>query len=196
MKETPRYTRFAVAMHWIVAAVVLVQYPLGWWMQQIPKQPPGARAEAFNVHKSIGLALLALMLVRLGWRLAHRPPAFPPMARWQQRLATGTHVALYVALIGLPIAGYLGSAFSGYPVRFFGIVLPSWAPKDALVKEWMSVAHLALAWTLAVAFAFHMAGVVKHAALDGDGLLRRMAWPPRRAPRLLGDNSESARLRA
>ncbi|HZZ92149.1 MAG TPA: cytochrome b [Usitatibacter sp.] len=176
MQHEQRYTRFAVAMHWIVAAVVLVQYPLGWLMQQIPKQPPGQRAEVFNLHKSIGLTLLALMIVRLGWRLAHRPPAYFPMPRWQERLARTTHVAMYVVLIALPLAGYLGSAFSGYPVRFFGLVLPSWAPKNAAVKDWMSSVHLVLAWTLAAALALHMAGVVKHVVFERDGLLRRMGW--------------------
>ena len=159
-----RYTRFAVAMHWIVAAVVVVQYPLGWWMQTIPKQPPGPRAEMFNVHKSIGLTILALMIVRLGWRLAHRPPELPEMPAWQARLARGTHLLLYVVLIALPLAGYLGSAFSGYPVRFFGIVLPPWAPKNVALKEWMGTAHLVLAWALTLAFALHVAGVVQHLA--------------------------------
>jgi len=176
MQGPARYTRFAVAMHWIVAAVVLLQYPLGWWMQQIPKQPPGPRAEMFNLHKSIGLAILALMIVRLGWRLAHRPPELPPMARWQSALARFTHFALYAALIALPLAGYLGSAFSGYPVRFFGIILPPWAARNNGLKELMSQVHLVAAWVLLGAFALHIAGVVKHAAFDRDGLIRRMAW--------------------
>jgi cytochrome b561 len=176
MESAPRYTRVAVLLHWVVAAVVLVQYPLGWLMQQIPKQPPGPRAEVFNLHKSIGLTILALMIVRLGWRLAHRPPAFPAMPPWQARLASVTHVLLYALLIALPLAGYLGSAFSGYPVRFFGLVLPSWAPKNTAVKDWMSSAHLVLAWTLAFAFVLHIAGVAKHLVIARDGLVRRMAW--------------------
>jgi cytochrome b561 len=181
MQDAPRYTRFAVAMHWIVAAIVLAQYPLGWLMQQIPKQPPGPRAEVFNLHKSIGLTILALMIVRLGWRLAHRPPALPPMARWQAWAARSTHGALYAVLVAMPLAGYLGSAFSGYPVRYFGIVLPSWAAKNAQLKEWMSTAHLVLAWILAIAFALHIAGVLKHALIDRDGQVRRMSWArPRR----------------
>jgi len=176
MQAAPRYTRFAVAMHWIVAAIVLVQYPLGWLMQQIPKQPPGQRADVFNLHKSIGLTILALMIVRLGWRLAHRAPTLPPMARWQAWLARGTHAALYAMLIAMPLAGYLGSAFSGYPVRFFGIVLPSWAARNPQLKDWMSAAHLVLAWALAIAFSLHIAGVLKHVLLDRDGLVRRMSW--------------------
>lgn len=185
MQETPRYSRFAVAMHWIVAAIVLVQYPLGWLMQQIPKQPAGQRAEIFNVHKSIGLTILALMIVRLGWRLAHRPPALPPMVRWQAWLARANHAALYALLMALPLVGYLGSVFSGYPVRFFGIVLPSWAAKNPQLKDWMSAAHLFLAWALALAFALHIAGVLKHAWIDRDGLVRRMAWA--RAPQGAAD---------
>ena len=183
MQDAPRYTRFAVAMHWIVAAVVFVQYPLGWLMQQIPKQPPGQRAEVFNLHKSIGLTILALMIVRLGWRLAHRPPRFPPMPAWQARLASITHFVLYAALIGLPLAGYLGSVFSGYPVRFFGVVLPHWAAKNAELKDLMSSVHLALAWTLLAAFALHIAGVLKHVVVDRDALPRRMAWSRGRAAR-------------
>lgn len=176
MQDAPRYTRFAVAMHWLVAAIVLVQYPLGWLMQQIPKQPPGQRAEVFNLHKSIGLTILALMIVRLGWRLAHRPPTLPPMARWQAWLARATHGGLYALLIAMPLVGYLGSVFSGYPVRFFGIVLPSWAAKNPQLKDWMSEAHLVLAWALGVAFALHIAGVLKHVLVDRDALVRRMGW--------------------
>ena len=176
MKEAGRYTRFAVAMHWIVAAVVLVQYPLGWLMQEIPKEPPGQRAGVFNLHKSIGLTILALMILRLGWRLAHRPPGFPPMAAWQARVAKLTHFVLYAALIGLPLAGYLGSVFSGYPVKYFGIVLPSWAAKNPHLKDVMSSVHLTLAWVLIAAFALHIAGVVKHLLVDRDDLMSRMTW--------------------
>jgi cytochrome b561 len=180
MKRSPhaasRYDGLAVALHWIVAAVVLVQYPLGWWMQTIAMQPPGPRAEVFNLHKSIGLTILAVMIVRVGWRLRHAPPALPAMARWQAWAAHSTHVLLYAILIGLPLAGYLGSAFSGYPVRFFGFTLPSWAPKNAHVKDFMSTTHLALSWALLTAFALHLAGVAKHLLLNHDGLLRRMSW--------------------
>ncbi len=178
MGSEGRYTRVAVALHWLVAAIVLGQFALGWWMQEIPKQPPGPRVEAFNLHKSIGLVVLALMLARIAWRLGHRPPALPAMPRWQARLALATHFLLYAALVALPLTGYLGSAFSGYPVTFFGLALPQWAGKNAALKDWMSGAHLAVAWTLAVLFAFHMGGVAKHVLLDRDGLLRRMNWRP------------------
>ena len=176
MPSPQRYTRIAVALHWIVAIVVFAQFALGWLMQEIAKQPPGPRASAFNMHKSIGLVILALMLVRIAWRLSHPPPALPPMPRWQARAALANHVLLYALLVVMPLAGYLGSAFSGYPVRFFGIVLPSWAAKDEAMKQAMSEVHLVAAWLLAASVLVHLAAVVKHAMVDRDGILARMGW--------------------
>ena len=176
MPSPQRYTRFAVALHWIVAAIVFAQFALGWLMQEIAKQPPGPRAYAFNVHKSIGLTILALMLVRIAWRLSHPAPALPAMPRWQARAALANHFLLYALLVVMPLAGYLGSAFSGYPVRFFGIVLPAWAPKSEAMKQAMSEVHLVGAWLLAAAVLLHLAAVVKHAMVDRDGLLARMGW--------------------
>jgi cytochrome b561 len=176
MEPASRYTRIAVVLHWVVAAIVLAQFPLGWWMQEIPKQPPGPRAEMFNLHKSIGIAVLALMVARLAWRLGHRPPVLPPMPRWQSIAARSTHWLLYAMLIAMPLTGYLGSAFSGYPVKFFGVTLPTWAAKNPQLKDWMGTAHWLLSWALLAGFGLHILGVVKHLLVDRDGLLRRMTW--------------------
>ncbi|HXS53664.1 MAG TPA: cytochrome b [Usitatibacter sp.] len=176
MPGPQRYTRFAVALHWIVAAIVFAQFALGWLMQEIAKQPAGPRASAFNAHKSIGMVILGLMLVRIAWRLSHRAPPLPAMPRWQARAALANHVLLYALLVVMPLAGYLGSAFSGYPVRFFGLVLPSWAPKSDALKHAMSEVHLVAAWLLAAAVLLHLAAVWKHAMVDRDGILLRMGW--------------------
>src|SRR5512135_1387415 len=104
MPSPQRYTRFAVALHWIVAIVVFAQFALGWLMQEIAKEPPGPRASAFNVHKSVGLVIFALMLVRIAWRLSHPPPALPPMPRWQARAALANHLLLYALLVVMPLA--------------------------------------------------------------------------------------------
>jgi cytochrome b561 len=175
MRIEGRYTTLAVALHWLVAVLVVGQVVFGWWMQEIPKNPPGLRAEAFNLHKSLGLTLLALMLLRLGWRLAHPPPALPSMPRWQARLAHVTHVGLYVLVIAMPLTGYLGSSFSGYPVKLYGWALPMWAAKNEALKSWMSTAHLATRCALVAVFALHVAGAIKHAVIDRDGLMRRMS---------------------
>lgn len=174
-----RYTTVAIVLHWLIAAMVIFTFAWGWWMQTLPKAPPGLRADAFNVHKSIGLTILALMIVRLVWRALHAPPPLPSMPTWQARLATSTHVLLYAALIVMPVAGYIGSVFSGYPVKYFGMTLPAWGFKSDAIKSAMSTLHLATSWVIATAVALHVAGSLKHALIERDGSLRRMLPAPR-----------------
>jgi len=175
MSPSERYTRTAIALHWLIAALVLVEFAHGWWMQEIPKQPPGLRADAFNLHKSAGLVVLALMLIRLGWRIAHRPPALPPMLRWQSLLAKANHVLLYTMVIAMPLSGYLGSVFSGYPIKWFGVTLPAWGWADPTIKDWMSVVHLTTSWILLVSLCLHITGTIKH-TLAGDRVMARMGF--------------------
>jgi cytochrome b561 len=174
------YTTVAVVLHWLVAAVLVAQFTWGWWMQQIPKQPPGLRADAFNLHKSVGLVLLALMLVRLGWRLLHPPPPLIGLPDWQRTLASWTHRLLYVCLIVQPLAGYLGSVFSGYPVKWFGMTLPAWGWPSPAMKDAMSLVHLVNSFVLLGLVLLHLAGALRH-AFAGDGYVRRMLWR-RRGP--------------
>jgi len=178
--HSERYTRMAIALHWVVALAVIVQFTWGWWMQTIPKQPPGVRADAFNLHKSIGLTILALMVVRLVWRWRHPAPALLAMPRWHARLAHFTHVLLYLALFVMPLAGYLGSVFSGYPVKLYGMTLPMWGWKDSYLKDLFSSVHYVASWVLAGAFVLHLAGALKHAVVDRDGTLARMGLHSRK----------------
>ena len=169
-----RYTRTAIFLHWLIALMVVGQFAWGWWMQTIPKQPPGQRADSFNLHKSVGMTIFALMALRLAWRLRHPPPALPRMPRWQARLARANHILLYAALLIQPVVGYLGSEVSGYPVRYFGMTLPTWAGKHEALKDILSTFHLATSWAIAAFVALHIAGALRHALVDRDGLLSRM----------------------
>jgi cytochrome b561 len=175
-ERATRYTMTAIVLHWLIALAVVGLIGWGWWMQTIPKNPVGPRVDAFNLHKSIGMTVLLLMLARIAWRAEHPPPPFTAMPVWQAQLARAVHVLLYVCLIVQPLSGYLGSAFSGYPVRFFGVMLPAWAPKNDTLKEALSVVHLVNSWVLVGALALHFAGSAKHALLQRDGSFRRM-WP-------------------
>ena len=156
--------------------MVFVQFPWGWWMQTIAKVPVGPRAYAYNLHKSIGLTILALMVVRLLWRLTHDPPPLPRMPHWQRRAARINHAVLYVAIVAMPIVGYLGSAFSGYPVKYLGWTLPSWSSRHDALKDLMSEVHLGLSFVLAASVLLHLAAVVKHSLESGRALLMRMGW--------------------
>lgn len=178
--HSDRYTPVAIALHWLVAALVIGQIAWGWWMQEIPKQPVGPRVDGFNLHKSLGLTILALMLVRLGWRIGHPPPALPPLPAWQVRLAGATHALLYVLLVLQPVVGYLGSVFSGYPVKLYGMALPAWGWKDNGLKDLCSAIHLWMSFALVGLIALHVAGAIRHALIDRSGLLARMGVGRRR----------------
>ena len=164
-------------------------------MQGIAKQPVGPRVDAFNLHKSIGLTILLLMAVRALWRWRHPPPLLPPLPRWRRNLAHATHATLYVALFLMPLAGYLGSVWSGYPVKYFGMTLPAWGSKDDSLKDLMSTVHLVTSWVLVTAIVLHVAGALKHALIDRDRLVARMGVGGARPPlRQIVDDS-SRRLK-
>lgn len=174
-----RYDAVAMALHWIIAVGVLTQIFLGLWMIDIPKQPVGVRAYWFNLHKSIGITVGLLVLVRVGWRLTHRPPPLPPtIPTWQSQAAKASHVLLYVCMITMPLAGYLGSVFSGYPIKYFGSPLPGWGWKDDGLKEFFSTVHYSAAMSFIALIAIHVLAALKHGFIDRDGVLQRML--PRR----------------
>jgi cytochrome b561 len=176
LARLPSYDRIAVSLHWLIAAGVVAQIALGWWMIDIPKLPAGVRASWFNLHKSIGLTLAALIVVRIIWRLTHRPPALPTsVPRWQTRAAAVSHALMYACMILMPLAGYLGSIYSGYPIKYFGSTLPGWGWKDEALKEFFSTVHYSTAWLFMTLISLHVAAAMKH-LLDRDDIFARM-WP-------------------
>ena len=176
-----RYDHIAMTLHWLVAIGVIAQILLGLWMIDIPKQPPGVRAYWFNLHKSIGITLGALIVARLAWRLTHRPPPLPSsMPRWQARAARVSHLLLYACMLTMPLAGYLGSAYSGYPIKYFGTTLPAWGWKDEALKDFFSAVHFTAALLFISLITLHVLAALKHLWFDRDGVFHRM-WPGRRA---------------
>jgi YVTN family beta-propeller protein len=171
-----RYTLTAAMLHWLIAAAVICMIAFGWWMQGIPKDPAGPRVNAYNLHKSLGILIFFLMLVRLAWRATHRPPPFPPMPRWQAWLARANHRLLYISLLLMPLAGFLGSAFSGRAIVLFGHALPAWFARNDAISSACRFVHLGLSWFLVAAISLHLAGAFKHRLIDRDGVLARM-WP-------------------
>jgi len=158
-----------------MAAVLAAQFALGWWMLALP-DAGGVQRDWFNLHKSLGLLLAALALLRLGWRIGHPPPPLPESLPPRKRFAACVaHRLLYFCIIALPVSGYLGSSFSGYPVRFFGHALPAWAWKWPAAKAALGAAHLTLTWLLAALVTLHVAAALTH-LVRGDGIIRRM-WP-------------------
>lgn len=170
-----RYDRMSVALHWSVGLAILAQFALGWWMIDIPKDPPGIRAWWFNLHKSIGLTLVAFVVLRLVWRATHPAPPLPgTLPRMQRLAALATHWLLYACMLVMPTSGYLGSSFTKYPIRYFGYTLPHWGWEWPAAKAAMSAIHFGAACTLGFLIALHVAGALWH-LLRRDGLFSRMA---------------------
>jgi len=157
------------------------QFALGLAMQEVPKGVDGARAWWFNLHKSIGLTIGVLMLARLAWRLGHPAPPLPlTMAPWQRKAALINHALLYACLILQPLWGYLGSTFTKYPIKYFGVTLPKWGWDSVPLKDLFSTLHFVTAWVLMLVVAVHVAAALKHLLVDRDEVFQRM-WPRRAA---------------
>src|SRR3954468_1569177 len=120
-----RYDRFSAWLHWGIGVGLLAEIAFGLLLDNIAPRGTPARAGVINLHKSFGMVLAILIVVRIAWRLGHAPPPWPAtMAPRRQRAANLGHVALYACIVVAPLAGYVGSNFSKYGVRFFGVALP------------------------------------------------------------------------
>lgn len=171
-----RYTRTAILLHWLIAVLVLAMIVLGRVMTEVPRQTV-LRGELYNFHKSLGLLVLVLVIVRLGWRLNHRPPPLPiALPAWNRRLASMAHAAFYVLLLAQPLLGYLASMFGKYGVKFFGLPLPAWGSDTPAVRDPLVDAHHFVANLIIALLALHLAGVAWHRLGRRTDLWRRMWW--------------------
>jgi cytochrome b561 len=169
-----RFARTARLLHWIVAASIFFLLGLGWYMMAVEREP-GAKA-LFDLHKSIGLTVFALIAIRLVWRLGHPPQALPAtVPQWQKLLANVTEWSLYVCMIAMPLTGYLGAAHQKQPPRFFGLATPAWAIPNHDVAEQFFGIHSVIAWILSALIALHLAGALKHILIDKDTVFQRMS---------------------
>jgi cytochrome b561/polyisoprenoid-binding protein YceI len=172
---TQRWGAVSKLLHWGVVALVIAQFVLA---NLADGQPLGmAKLGLLARHKSVGITILALALLRLLWRAAQSAaPALPPrLPRAQRWLAQGTHGLLYGLLLAMPLSGWLMSSAKNYPVSWFGLLqLPDLlAPGEALYAA-MHEAHEIMAVVLAGTAALHLLGALKHHFVDRDDVLRRM----------------------
>jgi cytochrome b561 len=153
--------------------MLLVAFAMGIVMTDMPISPD--RLKFYNWHKWAGVTILLLSVLRLAWRLTHRPPADVPMPRWQQAASHATHLAMYALFLSIPLVGWAYSSAAGYPVVWFGVLpLPDFVPVDKALAELIKPWHERLALLLAALVLLHIAAALKHQFVDRDGLLARM----------------------
>ena len=195
MNKNTKYTNVAIVLHWLIGIGILFMFVLGWFMTELPKETPkttsfdifnlglitwgveeeqSQRSFYFNLHKSVGLSLLMLIVLRMYWRFTHRPPAFlNSMKLWEKRLAKATHHSLYLLMFLIPLSGIIMSAGSKYGIKWFGIkVIPGF--DDKAIRELFYEFHEIFGLLLLLLLIFHILGAVKHSIVDKDGTLRRM----------------------
>ncbi|HWD36869.1 MAG TPA: cytochrome b [Casimicrobiaceae bacterium] len=172
-REPERYGKPAMLLHWLTAALIVANWLLG--LSMVPMHISPRKLQWYLVHKSIGLTVLLLSSLRLGWRAVRPPPAPVAMPRWQRRAASASHALLYVLLFAIPLSGWLYSSATGVQVVYLGVVpLPDLVPKDRALGDALRLVHVSLNALLFVVFCVHVAAAIKHHVVDRDTALVRM----------------------
>ena len=177
-----RYGGVAQILHWLIVALIITQWVLAQLAEAAGHDKAAHPAAALHQlallarHKSVGLTIFALAIVRLVWRFVSPPPPMPnTMPRWQVKAAQLTHFAFYALLLLLPISGLVMSAASNYPVSYFGwFTIPNIVAPDEALKDIMKERHEMLFDILMVVAVVHVIAALKHHFVDRDGVLRRM----------------------
>jgi cytochrome b561/polyisoprenoid-binding protein YceI len=171
------YTPAAKLLHWLVAGMIVLQFVLAKMAELASEEGSAVRELALLAnHKSVGITILALAIVRLFWRQMNPPPSLPAtMSRWQITASHLSHWSLYALLFAMPVTGWLMSSASAYSVSWFNLFqLPDMVAPNPAAKEVFEETHETLAKLLVLVAAIHIGAAIKHALFDKDGVLQRM----------------------
>ncbi|WP_310447080.1 cytochrome b [Thiobacillus sp.] len=176
MTPTLRYTMPAVALHWLVALLIFVGFPLGVYMHELPLSP--VKLQLYSYHKWIGITVLLLAGVRVAWRLSHRPPPLPDsIAGWQRKASAAVHGLLYLLILAIPLSGWLMSSAKGFQTVWFGVLpLPDLVGKSRELGDALATLHQVLNFTLLGLVILHVAAALKHHFIERQPFLQRMGW--------------------
>ena len=185
---TGRYTRIAIIFHWVIAFLVIANIALAWTFKTWDDRP--WTQSVTNTHKTFGITVLGLALMRLLWRLGHRPPPFSPaIPRWQATAARFGHGALYFIILAMPLSGWIyDSAWewaAAVPIDFWGLfempripwimnMLPG--PTKEAIDVIAGKVHVGLSYLLYALLAAHLIGAFKHQWIDRVPTLQRMTF--------------------
>ncbi|URW76079.1 cytochrome b [Sphingomonas donggukensis] len=177
--RTDRYSRGAIAFHWIIAVAILLNLWLGIAHDSLPRD-----WRVMPVHKAVGITVLMLSLARLAWRLGHRPPPLPlALPHWEKLTAKAAHWTLYALTIVIPLTGWM-MVSNGNPPRpldWFGLFPIPYLPVSKAVSGVSHEAHEILGWALLVLVVLHILAALRHHLILRDSTLVRML-PILRAP--------------
>lgn len=168
-----RWGGMAKTLHWLMALAILGNGVLGLVMVDMSRGM--TKLNVFAIHKSIGLTVLALLILRVCWRMVDRKPPDEPMPRWQRFAAHATHGVLYFFMLAIPLSGWLYNSAHGYPLQWFKLFnLPALMEKNENISEIAGEAHEILFWVLIVVLVAHVGGALVHHWFERDNTLLRM----------------------
>lgn len=167
-----KYNGVARTLHWVMALAIIIELRLG-----LTSDAWKANPWAPGVHKSIGLTILVLTLIRIGWRLTHTPPPLPATTPgWQAAVAKGLHILFYIMMIGVPLSGWIMSSAGPYPLNWFGLFdIPKFAVgKDSPLAEAAHEGHEIMGTLFLPLLVLHVAAALYHQFRMKDKVLQRM----------------------
>jgi cytochrome b561 len=173
-EATPRYTTQALALHWLLALLLLALLILGWFMIDIPRGTP-ARGYYYNLHKSIGILAGVAVALQLWWRARHPPPELPTtLPMWQIKASGVGHALLYLCMVILVASGYVEANFTTHGVLFFGLHLPPWGRPDSTVSRYLLALHHYTSYVFTTLVAIHIAAAIYHGVIGKERIVARM----------------------
>ena len=177
------YSSVAITLHWLIALGVLTNIGLAWYFGTLK----GAEAiPPIQLHKSIGITVLLLTLIRIGWRLTHAAPPLPDTMRtWEKWAAKATHFVFYLLLLGLPLSGWAMVSASPlikvHPTMLYGVIpwptfpiLPTDPDQLHATRKLFNKTHELLGWVAYATIVLHVGAALKHQIIDRDDVLARM----------------------
>jgi cytochrome b561 len=172
--RTDHYPTTSKLLHWLVAICVLATAPVAIAMTRVGEGP--TQNALFNFHKSLGVLILILMILRLINRLAVGAPiADPAIAPWQKAASAAVHTSFYVLLLAMPIVGYIANSAFGAPTPFFGLFnVPPIVEKNEALATPLFTFHRWVGWLVIILVLTHVSAALYHHFVRGDNVLRRM----------------------
>ncbi len=174
MPTKDRYPITLIALHWLIALLIVAAFALGTIMTDMRISP--TKLQYYSYHKWLGVTVLGLVAVRLLARLVSAAPGYPEtMGIWQKNAANATHILLYVLMFAVPLSGYFYTSAAGYPVVYLGLFeLPTFIAPDPDLKHTLKELHELLTNVMLGVVILHVLAALKHHFVDKDGILRRM----------------------
>lgn len=170
-----KYSKTAILLHWAIAILVVTNVVLVSMAEELPR---AAKAVYMNPHKAIGISILALSLLRLFWRLGHKPPPMPDaISGWQATLGKTVHALFYVLIIAVPLTGWMMSAArpGSAGVDFFGLFMLDLPGGDnKALSDFGHEGHEILTKPLVLLIILHVIGALKHQFIDRMPFIQRM----------------------